>query len=508
MILITQFWNFENPKRKEEIYDCLLKNSRNRYINKIYVFSENGSYIKFQHNKIVPLKADHRLTYFEMFKTVNQNFKNQLCIVANADVYFDESIVKLNQVDFNNKIIALSSYDSETKLPEVNSYDSWVMKSINLPYNEFELGKSNDDLRVVKNLMDNDIEILNPAKEVFSYHVDSKKKLKYNDLPDGLIYIEPSMLNNNIRQKTTVIPEDKIIEIKEEPKVVKKVIEKKPIINKPVSKSVILNKKKIIDTQKELERVNNVKKILKRTKSNIKIAVHLHLYYQDLWDEFSAMFKNLNSYDYDIYVTLTNGSSTIGQTNWIKSKIESEFENVTIIEVENKGLDIGAFLSVLKNITSSKKEYDYLLKLHTKKSVKTAGVEFGENWRKQLYKPLVGSDSTVKEIIQRMENNHIIGMIGNSSWISDFQGLNKNEIDELKNILNIKTTSKKFIGGTMFWVRYSILEKYFNEENLDKISMLLENGYFTDYENGTYTHALERILGYIVPDSNKIIEGV
>lgn len=482
MILITQFWNFENPKRKEEIYECLLKNTRNRYISKIYVFSENGSYIKFQHNKIVPLKANHRLTYFEIFKTVNQSFKNQLCIVANADVYFDESIVKLNHVDYKNKIVALSSYDSNTKLLEDYSIDSWILKSTNLPYTEHEIGKSHDDLRLLRSLKEHGIDIINPSKEIFSYHVDNAKSLKY--IPtEPLDYIEPSTLKDKPVSRKSKIEE--IVEIKKEVRTNPK---RNPFIIKEKPKEPL----PIVSTL---------------SKPKVKIAAHLHLYYQDLWDEFSSILDNLKGYEHDIYVTLTKGSATIGQTKWIKERIEKEFKNATVIEVENKGLDIGAFMSILEHITAHNKDYDYFIKLHTKKSVKTAGIEFGANWRKQLYKPLIGNTNIVDTLLNKMHNNDSIGMIGNTAWISDFEGLNKPKIEELKKILTINTNNKRFIGGTMFWIKYPILRKYFNTHTITKIKGLLENGYFTDYETGTYTHALERVLGYIVSDSNKIIDG-
>ena len=485
MILITQFWNFENPKRKEEIYECLLKNARNRYISKIYVFSENNSYIKFPHNKIVPLKADHRLTYFEFFKTVNQSFRNQICIVANADVYFDESIVKLNQFDFKNRIIALSSYDSETKHLEEYAIDSWILKSTNIPYSEYEIGKSHDDLRLIRNLRDNGIEILNPSKEVMSYHVDKTKNLKY--IPtEALDYVIPSSLKDDV-----VIEE---VEVKEE---IKRVIHKSN--KKPEYKPHIKSK----DINREIKPV-----LVNRPVKNLKIAVILHLYYQDLWEEFSTMIKNLKGYDYDVYVTLTKGSATIGQTRWVKEKIENEHKNAKVFEIDNKGLDVGAFLVVLEHLSANNIDYDYILKMHSKKSVKTAGVEFGSNWRKQLYRPLIGDANKVNGILSKMENNNNIGMVGNTKWISDYEGLNKGNINDLKRILGIKTTNRKFIGGTMFWVKYPIIKNHFNLYAIRKIITMLEEGYFTDYEKGTYTHALERILGYMVSDSNKLISGV
>ncbi len=505
MILITQFWNFENPERKQEVYDCLLRNARNRYINKIYVFSEDNSYIKFQHNKIVPLKANHRLSYFEMFKVVNQNFRNQVCIVSNADIYFDESIVKANHINYKNRIIALSSYDNQTKVIEDLSVDSWILKSITIPYSEYKIGTSHDDLRLIKSLSEYEIDIINPSKEIMSYHIDSRKSLKY--IPEeSMDYIEPSTLEEvPVKRNNEMKVEDIIMkaeDIKAETDIdIEIVTDKKDLRDNPKKKPTVVKDKEIPKPKKPT--INSLQNSTKP-----KIAVHLHLYYQDLWDEFSSMFKNLDNYEYDIYITLSKDSATLGQTMWIKEKILKEYENATILEVDNKGLDIGAFMMVLEHINSRKINYEYLLKLHTKKSVKTAGIEFGNNWRRQLYKPLIGDSKIVDNILNKMIKNDYIGMVGNTTWISEFEGLNKDKISELKSILNIKTKNKRFIGGTMFWIKYTIIKRYFNTYAIRKIHSKLESGYFTDYELGTYTHSLERVLGYIVSDSNKIIDGV
>ena len=73
--------------------------------------------------------------------------------------------------------------------------------------------------------------------------------------------------------------------------------------------------------------------------------------------------------------------------------------------------------------------------------------------------------------------------------------------------LNIRK-NEQFIGGTMFMCRFEIMKKYLNIVNTIDIYKELEEGYFTDHRNPTKTHALERILGYMVGDCGKKIIGV
>ena len=60
--------------------------------------------------------------------------------------------------------------------------------------------------------------------------------------------------------------------------------------------------------------------------------------------------------------------------------------------------------------------------------------------------------------------------------------------------------NNNFIGGTMFWVRYEIIKKYFTPEIISKILELSPNGY---HDTPTPMHAIERIFGYIVTKEGK-----
>ena len=73
-------------------------------------------------------------------------------------------------------------------------------------------------------------------------------------------------------------------------------------------------------------------------------------------------------------------------------------------------------------------------------------------------------------------------------------------IGTLKKDLQIKN-GKHFFGGSMFWMRMTILRKYFNSENLNYYYQMMESGYRNDTKEPQLEHAFERILGYIVEDS-------
>ncbi len=237
----------------------------------------------------------------------------------------------------------------------------------------------------------------------------------------------------------------------------------------------------------------------------MKIAVILHLYYHDLWEEFSNELKKFGNKPFDLYVSLVDGSHAYEKQQMMQQKIVQEYPQALVFMVENKGLDIGSFLKVIGYFFRFGKEYDLILKLHSKKSIHTCGKLKGEDWRKELYQPLL---ENVSGLLNFMEKNHEIGMIGSKQHMSDFEGENRPAINYLENLLNIEAPHKIFVGGTMFWIRFSILKAYLTPKLIEEIADRLEEGYFTDYEMPRYTHAMERIFGYMISDNRKVIAGI
>lgn len=237
----------------------------------------------------------------------------------------------------------------------------------------------------------------------------------------------------------------------------------------------------------------------------MRVAVVLHLYYQDLWQEFSNYLRKSGMGEFDLYISFTREAAPAMDTLKVQNHILREYPEAHFLTVENKGLDIGAFLMVLKTCITFGKEYDLVLKLHSKKSLHSCGPLYGERWRKELYQPLLIDTCGILDFL---EKNGQVGMIGSKQHISNFEGMNGPAIDDLKELLGLNTNNKFFVGGTMFWVRYPILTQYLSISKIEEILAKLESGYFTDLDTPRYTHAMERIFGYMIADSDKLIAGI
>lgn len=228
-------------------------------------------------------------------------------------------------------------------------------------------------------------------------------------------------------------------------------------------------------------------------KQNNRIAVHFHLYYEDLLDEFIGYLNNIKM-PFDLFVTIVNESDEL------IGKLKRAFPDIKILQVKNKGKDIGGFLEALEIFNLD--EYDLVLKIHTKKSLHDKKyyqllrnnlricIQDGDEWRHELLDSILGSPEVVDDIITIFKNRPDIGLIGNEKYLSFDRDVNKELYDKLCDELGVGNRSI-FIAGTMFWIRGSVL-KLLKERSVSTCFN------FGDCVESGLEHCYERIFGAIV----------
>ena len=108
--LYTNYYIDKNIDRNTELNFCIERNIKNRFINNIYFLNEDD--IKYDHNKIINVNIKKRPTYKDFIDFINNNSsENDISIITNLDIYFDDSIKVLENIDLNNKCFALTRYD-------------------------------------------------------------------------------------------------------------------------------------------------------------------------------------------------------------------------------------------------------------------------------------------------------------------------------------------------------------------------------------------------------------
>ena len=219
----------------------------------------------------------------------------------------------------------------------------------------------------------------------------------------------------------------------------------------------------------------------------MKIALLLHLYYQDLWPDFKEKILPMLSDTTHLYVSINTETD---YTDDIRSYATEVFE------VENRGMDFGPFVFVYNKIQSS--GYKYIVKLHGKKSLHTPGI--GDYWRNTLVNSIISSPEQFHHIISYMETDPDIYMASSLEFYHDTnrEPLNHpNRLAALPFINKVRSFINSgdhgcFFAGSMFIVTNNYLEKLFNNVDLDVLYEQFEMGYLMD----SFAHGMERVIGY------------
>ncbi|WP_394405101.1 rhamnan synthesis F family protein [Streptococcus sp. 20-1249] len=239
------------------------------------------------------------------------------------------------------------------------------------------------------------------------------------------------------------------------------------------------------------------RKLLKPAQANFagqKIAVHLHVFYVDLLQEFLDAFDHFH-FDYDLFIT-TDVSSKEAE---IQTILDINQQVARIFVTGNIGRDVLPMLKLKEHL----QDYDFVGHFHTKKS-KEADFWAGESWRKELIDMLV---VPADMILANLINQNGLGMV-----IADIptffrynkivDAYNEHQIAPAMNDLWEKMRLEKSIDfnhlhtfvmsyGTYVWFKYDALKPLFELDLTDKdvpAEPLPQN---------SILHAIERLLIYI-----------
>ena len=307
--------------------------------------------------------------------------------------------------------------------------------------------------------------------------------------------------------------------------------------------------------------IESVQNKIKEVKDDLrylpKIAVCVHLYHHDMWDEIKQYLNNID-HPYKLYVNICEytQNESLPDFNWeeylrlnpdlssnnlltkdkvtkhflrfgikenrnykqtqidLIDKINSYKDNSVILKSPNKGMDIGGFLYTYKHVDA---DTDIILKIHTKKglgdtanpsnSLKRYGIDkakkIGEGWFKNLMGGVLKNKNQVNNIINEFTLNPKCGMVGFK--LNNNYDINHKEMEKIYDLINVHPTGKNpfFVGGTTFWVSNVVMKKYFTNENIDKILDILPYGYVHE---PSPNHAMERIFGCFVYNDQKEIK--
>jgi len=283
------------------------------------------------------------------------------------------------------------------------------------------------------------------------------------------------------------------------------------------------------------------------------LAIFLHLGNNSIWDDIDNYFLRIKETKYDLFINMMNDDEKL------KNKIINKYPNTVFFNFDNKGCDIGPFILFLKYIINNNLKYEWIMKLHSKTDnnwrnrmfesllpndfdffyknkltqignfysaynfmydyfninydieySKLFNLDLIYDWKKaeEKYIELKQMNPIEKNIYN---NNHdldktVLPDIDLELYEYLFNNYKKNhniisggdKFYILKIIKNLKKNSKlNYSPGTCFIGKYSILEKYFKNIDIDKLYKLLEEEKPDDNLIQSRTHSLERVLCFL-----------
>lgn len=217
--------------------------------------------------------------------------------------------------------------------------------------------------------------------------------------------------------------------------------------------------------------------------SEREIAVILHLYYLDMWDEISYYLLNLSE-EFDLFISLNSNYSV----DCIYS-IMNKFPKAHFFCFGNRGRDIFPFVKIYEKIKNT--GYKFVCKLHTKKS---SHLYWGDMWRRHSLECLLGSTEKINEILELLSKNNV-GIVvpwGNRLYYKDWKSGNESTIKEILSKKRMNYFEDfYFPSGSMFWFKPDVFEGLV--ELIKGEEFEPEKGQV----DGTLAHAIERMFGLV-----------
>lgn len=194
--LIIVLYNETHHERMQEYMVCLQKNKKHELIDTIHVVYDTSRddndtlLLKWLKTTGVTISyTDARPTYSFLFELANTYYPHSRIIMSNADIYFNDTLYRLEGYPLTNKFLALTRWnvcpDGEIELfkqyrngsfdrnDSETSQDVWIFQT---PLKEFKdgvihIGTATCDSLIAYQAHDAGLEVLNPCLTIQCCHL-------------------------------------------------------------------------------------------------------------------------------------------------------------------------------------------------------------------------------------------------------------------------------------------------------------------------------------------------
>ena len=189
MQLLLEYFNATCRDRGAELLWCLHENLNCNQIDKVHVFMNPSTSFSFDSPKLEIVNSESRVTYQKLFDYCNKQLKGKVCIIANGDIIFNESLDQIRMIDLDSSFVALSRWEINLEngietyslFDNPHSQDCWIFKSPVVPSEsmDFHLGIPGCDNRIARIMHNHGLEVINPSQTIQTIHFHSSKIRNY-----------------------------------------------------------------------------------------------------------------------------------------------------------------------------------------------------------------------------------------------------------------------------------------------------------------------------------------
>lgn len=198
-----------------------------------------------------------------------------------------------------------------------------------------------------------------------------------------------------------------------------------------------------------------------RKNKDKRILVFLHLFYPESWKEIREYLRNFEGYNWDLCITYPGFLDEKEGFQEIKEDIRRLNPGTEFFCFENRGFDIGPFLTALR--TRDTGGYDVVFKLQSKGTKRPwiyiyRQLFIGRDWFRILFEGVVGA-GTIHTTIDAIANDPEVGMCAASNLIVHDPPHKENlVIRKMKEYGIIVKKGYYFVAGTCFAVKPQCLQ--------------------------------------------------
>ena len=198
-----------------------------------------------------------------------------------------------------------------------------------------------------------------------------------------------------------------------------------------------------------------------RKNKDKRILVFLHLFYPESWKEIREYLRNFEGYHWDLCITYPDFLDEKEGFQEIREDIRRLNPGTEFFCFENRGFDIGPFLTALRQRGTD--GYDVVFKLQSKGTKRPwiyiyRQLFIGRDWFRILFEGVVGA-GTIHTTIDAIANDPEVGMCAASNLIVHDPPHKENlVIRKMKEYGIIVKKGYYFVAGTCFAVKPQCLQ--------------------------------------------------